>query len=284
MKEVREFARSFHGSKLYQKRARLILPVLIRQADAEEPISYKALALEIGMPNPRNLNYPLGCVGTVLNNLADYWGETIPPIQSLVVNQQTGFPGRGFDELMKAEEYNWNTTQERKAVIREYWARVHAYPYWDDVLEELNLSRFSNNLSDVIKLAGLRGGYGEGPEHQALKKRISENPDLVGLKAQDPEGQLEFGLPSGDRVDIVFCQRHRIHAIEVKPAKAAIGDVARGLFQCVKYRSVFRALLAWKNDRRQLSVGLALGGQLPERLVPLQNALNIQVYESLEVD
>ena len=41
------------GDKLYQKRARLTLPLLVRQVQAEERITYENLASELGMPNPK---------------------------------------------------------------------------------------------------------------------------------------------------------------------------------------------------------------------------------------
>ncbi|RZB38250.1 MAG: hypothetical protein SRB2_00596 [Desulfobacteraceae bacterium Eth-SRB2] len=45
------------GNKLYQIRARKVLPILVRQAEAGTTIYYSTLAEEIGIPNPRNLNY-----------------------------------------------------------------------------------------------------------------------------------------------------------------------------------------------------------------------------------
>jgi alkylated DNA nucleotide flippase Atl1 len=48
-----------NGEKLYQKRAKTALPYLVRQAKAGQKIYYSDLAKEIGMPNPRNLNYVL---------------------------------------------------------------------------------------------------------------------------------------------------------------------------------------------------------------------------------
>jgi len=51
------------GEKLYQERARAALPLLVRQAQAGAPIFYSDLADELGMPNPRNLNYVLGSIG-----------------------------------------------------------------------------------------------------------------------------------------------------------------------------------------------------------------------------
>ena len=56
------------GDKLYQERARAALPLLVRQAEAATPIFYSSLARELGMPNPRNLNYVLGCIGQTLQH------------------------------------------------------------------------------------------------------------------------------------------------------------------------------------------------------------------------
>ena len=80
------------GAELYQKRARQALPILVRQAKAEQPIFYSDLAEELNMPNPRNLNYVLGYIGEALQKLAKKWGVIVPPIQSLVVNKYTGVP------------------------------------------------------------------------------------------------------------------------------------------------------------------------------------------------
>lgn len=58
------------GDKLYQQRARLALPYLVRQAKANKKIYYSDLAHEVDMPNARNLNYVLGEIGTALESLA----------------------------------------------------------------------------------------------------------------------------------------------------------------------------------------------------------------------
>lgn len=75
------------GNKLYQQRARMALPILIRQAEGQEPISYSNLALELGMPNPRNLSDVLGCIGETIEYLNKKKKQKIPPIQCLVVNK-----------------------------------------------------------------------------------------------------------------------------------------------------------------------------------------------------
>lgn len=58
--ETAAISKNIQGDKLYQQRAREALPLLVRQASACETIYYQELADEMGMPNPRNLNYVLG--------------------------------------------------------------------------------------------------------------------------------------------------------------------------------------------------------------------------------
>lgn len=275
-------ARDFHGAKLYQQRARQVLPILVRQAEARQPVFYEALAQEVGMPNPRNLNYVLGCIGRTLNELAAEWEDMVPPIEALVVNQQTRLPGPGFDGFLTEQGESWETKAERRALIEAHWARIYAYPYWRDVLDELKVEATVDAAPDIIARAGRAGGGGEGPEHLALKEHVRKNPHLVGLAYGSGLGEPEFCLPSGDSVDVVFERSGRIHAVEVKPAGAADSDIARGLFQCVKYRAVLQALAAYEHDRRKVTACLALGGELPTRLIPLRNSLNIDVIENLQ--
>ena len=84
---------SIHGDKLYQRRARAALPILVRQAWAHQTMFYSDLAGELGMTNPRVLNYPLGAIGNTMLNLAEEMGHDVPPIQALVINKSTALPG-----------------------------------------------------------------------------------------------------------------------------------------------------------------------------------------------
>ena len=115
----------------------------------------------------------------------------------------------------------------------------------------------------------------------ALKNFICANPQLVGLKSGDLPGESEYPLPSGDSVDVVFAQKRRIHAVEVKPAGSGLVDITRSLFQCVKYRAVLVARAAYEHDGRAITACLALGGPLPAALVPLRNSLGVEVFESI---
>lgn len=279
MGQTAETATGFQGDKLYQERARLALPILIRQAKASgQTVSYEDLAAELGMPNPRNLNYPLGCIGDELRRLSRKWGEEIPPIQALVVSKGASVPGSGFDAFLQERGKVWKTPQERKAILKTYIAEIANYPYWDDVLSELGLKPAASKIEDIIEAARSFGG-GEGSEHKALKEFVRANPQCVGLPVGSAEGSSEVAIPSGDSIDVLFERHDRIVAVEVKPASAPIHDVARGLFQCVKYWAVLQARADFKGDSRQIAVLLALGGEMPTVLVPLRNSLGVAVME-----
>lgn len=157
--------------------------------------------------------------------------------------------------------------------------RTHAVPLSRQVLELLTELKAITGGQGYIFPAFHRGG--EGPEHLALKNYVCANPQVVGLKFCDPDGETEYGLPSGDCVDVVFAQKRRLHAVEVKPAGSGPDDIARGLFQCVKYRAVIMAKAAYEHDDRPITVCLALGGTMPVTLIPLRNSLGIEVFESI---
>ncbi len=142
MAEAAATAKNMFGDQLYQSRARAALPILVRQAATRHPIYYEHLANELGMPNPRNLDYVLGSVGTTLNELSRKRGwSKIPHIQSLVINQQRKVPGGGFDGFLagKMREYRTLSLADRRAYLAGYWHEVFAYPYWQDVLDACGL-------------------------------------------------------------------------------------------------------------------------------------------------
>jgi hypothetical protein len=275
------------GEKLYQRRARQALPILVRQAGSRKPIFYEALANELGMPNPRNLNWVLGSVGATLDQISRKTGwEKIPHIQSLVINQQRRLPGAGFEGFLaeRVREYQSLSLSERRVFLEGYWHDVYAYPYWNDVLEECGLTPATTGATEIIEQAksGRGGGGGEGEEHRRLKEYVSATPQIVGLPQGVPRGQLEAPLPSGDRIDVLFSSRHRLHAVEVKSRISNDIDITRGLFQCVKYRSVMEAERGFKGAKYEVNALLVLGKQFPRRLEALRNSLGIEVVEIID--
>ncbi len=128
------------GDKLYQVRARQALPILVRQAMAKQPISYSDLAEEMGMPNPRNLNYVLYSVGETLLELSKQWNEEIPLINYLVINKNTLMPGDGIGYFMNnPAEFKKLQLFQQRTKINVQLQMIYAYKKWNEILQILGL-------------------------------------------------------------------------------------------------------------------------------------------------
>ena len=90
---------------------------------------------------------------------------------------------------------------------------------------------------------------------------------------------MEFALPSGDRVDVLFWAGDVWHAVEVKSAVSDAADVARGIFQCVKYRAVIRAFQAMESLPQSVRTSLVLEGPFPAELLQMRQILGIEVLD-----
>ncbi|MGD0326038.1 MAG: hypothetical protein ABSD45_20125 [Terriglobia bacterium] len=84
------------GLRLYQRRAKQALPLLVGRAKAGRTVTYGQLARELKMPHPLNLNHVLGAVGRELQALGRKWKENVPPIECLVISKANKTPGRGI--------------------------------------------------------------------------------------------------------------------------------------------------------------------------------------------
>ena len=270
---------AFAGEKTYQLRARRALPILVRQAKAREPITYGGLARELGMPNPRTLNFVLGSVGRTIENLAKETGTMIPALTALVVNSATKLPSEGVAEFLPdGRRFQVANPRERDIIARRVLDEVYLFGRWDYLLSRLNLAPAA---AYVPPSEPIRGG-GESEAHRNLKQRIAADPSLVGLSRRPVMRDTEFLLRSGDRLDVFFGYRERRIAVEVKTADANLSEISRGLFQCVKYKSLIDAELRVADEASVAEAILALGGALPESLVPAKNVLGILVIENLE--
>lgn len=276
-----EIAKNMFGDSLYQQRARAALPVLVRQATGRQKITYADLAEELDIPNPRNLNFVLGSVGTTLVELSERWKEDVPAIQCIVVNQQTGMPGSGVDPMIDIAHVGKLDPRQKEALIESILAQVFAYPKWLDVLRELGLP--AADLPDISLVYGEQSGRGsgEGEAHRLLKLEIAKNPTLIGLSASLAPGTTEFSLPSGDIIDVVFQGRQRRIGVEVKSSISDTVDIKRGLFQCVKYLAILKALRTCEGKSYAVEVVLVIEGSFPKELVSLRNLLGVRVVESV---
>lgn len=270
----------FRGEKLYQKRARRAVPLLVRQAKAEKPIYYSDLAEELDMPNPRNLNYPLGAIGNELLSLGKGWGEEVPPLQALVINKESDLPGDGIAFFAPdAAAFERASKRQRREIVDRMLMKVYTYGRWEEVLDHFGFQPAETDpISAETVAKGYRGG-GESDAHRAFKEFVAENPKSVG--APRVPGKIEYAFGSGDCVDVLFQSKGEWVGVEVKAANAPIPDVARGLFQCVKYLALLEATQQVHQIPLNSRLILALEGSLPPELVSLRNTLGVQVVENV---
>ena len=270
------------GDKLYQERARAALPLLVRQAKAGKSIFYSSLAEELGMANPRNLNYVLGSIGHTLEQLSKQWKAKIPPIQCLVVNKATEIPGEGIGWfLISKEDFGKLPLRRRREVVQAELQHVYAYPHWDEVLAELGLSPLSTNFAKEMAKASSRFGGGESDDHKKLKEFVAQNPTAIGLPKTMPVGETERRLPSGDCLDISFQSKKTWVAVEIKSRISDQADLVRGIFQCIKYQAILDAVLLSESKTLDARVLLVLEEKLPPELQPLCNLLGVDVIDGV---
>lgn len=281
MTKTAQIAAPISGDRLYQQRARAALPLLVRQAEAGERIFYSDLAEEMGMPNPRNLNYPLGSIGRTLERLSKAWNEKVPPIQCVVVNKNTGLPGEGVGWFLdKKKDFSLLSKAKQREIVNYHLAQIFAYSRWREVLSALGLSASNTNLGDIVVCAERFVG-GESDDHKKLKEFVAQNPALIGLLPDIDDGKVEHPIPSGDYLDVSFITQKEWVAAEVKSKRSPIQDIVRGLFQCVKYRAVMEATQIVKGQPRAARSVLVLEGNLPKKLIPLRNILGVEVLERI---
>lgn len=265
---------AFAGNQPYQIRARLALPILVRQAKAGEPIEYGNLARELGISHHRPINYILGAAGRALKDLEVEWGTRFPVLTAVVVNKGTKQPSDGISEFLDdPETFRSASVELRQRIVDKVLFQVYAERRWDEVLYHWGL----NPVPAVGPVPiPIRGGAPEGEAHRQLKEFVAAHPEAIGLSRSD-RGVIEALLPSGDEVDVLFFAKSGLIGIEIKAHTAPDSEIARGMYQCVKYQAVLRA----KQKADQVPVDacswLVLDRSLPDTLVPLQNTLGIQV-------
>ncbi len=282
--ETTNIAEHLSGDKLYQERAREALPLLVRQAQAQSKILYSELALELGMPNPRNLNYVLGYIGQALESLSSGWEEEIPPLQCLVVNKQTGLPGEGIGWfVVKKEDFRKLPRKQQRETLQIELQKVFVYQKWLAVLEAFGLSAKPVEYADLLRRAAESRGGGESEQHRRLKEYVAKHPRDLELPAAAGVGEIEFSLPSGDSLDVLFRVGEDWSAVEVKSAISDTSDIVRGLFQCVKYRAVIEGYQATRNLPQSVRTVLVLEGAFPAELTEMKHMLGIEVVDHVRL-
>lgn len=261
------------GEKPYQRKAREAFPLLVRQARGEEPITYGALAAELEMPNPRNLNYVLGAIGNTIEQLNGQFREKIPPIQFLVVQKTSGAPGPGVSFYVPdVPDFRQLSLRQRRHLAVEKRREIYAFDAWEEVLSILGLQAPPPQLTEssfqaLASLASSSYGAEESEAHRLLKQFVAGSPAILDLGQAVLKARQEFLLPSGDAIDVLVETAELWVAVEIKPQHAPLHDILRGLLSA---------------NKEAASV-LVLGGMLPKELQSIKNILGLRVVENAEV-
>jgi hypothetical protein len=295
---MRDYFDGSDWSKTYAKRA---LPVLVNFAENEKTTTYTELAKMIlgDKKYAHPLMNALGRLGHGLESLnaaeRKQFG-TIPPIQLLVCNENTGRPGNlalDFLGLKKSEADKLPKVLLDTIVLRAHRS-IFEYSQWQHVLKALGLKPVTLKLpaSETIlpKIGEIeRHPNGEGEEHERLKLFLAQNPKAIGIQWKG-NGDTEQLLLSGDRLDISFRSDQEWIAVEVKGRHSPIADLVRGIFQCVKYRAILAAQLRYEalagkvHFKRMIpKVILACGASLPSELLTFAESLTVEVRPGISV-
>lgn len=135
-----------------------------------------------------------------------------------------------------------------------------------------------HDLSSAVQLAATwhRSGAGESEAHKALKNRIAEHPEFIGV-TEVTSVAVEYPYPSGDRVDLLFeSNGSRWTVVEVE--LEGLAETVSGLFQAVKYRALHKAVLC--TEKRQGSVSAILAARsIPLEVRVLSGMLDVATIE-----
>lgn len=259
---------------------RKIIPILVSWAKKKETHhTYKDLNINLGYEDGlySGIGYPLGRVQDVILRLREETNEEIPVLNALVNSKDQKLPSHGFMYIYpNYEDMDINT---KHAVVSYENNRAINYNNWDWVLASLGLKPILNVKDERDIRNGLFGFGGEGPEHKKMKEFIASHPKSIGLMNCE-NGITEHILLSGDRLDVYFPNKNI--AVEVKPKSSPDSDILRGLFQCVKYKSILNAESEVKGEKIDSEALLVIEGKLSPSNKNVQKCLNINVIENFK--
>ena len=221
--------------------------------------------------------------GAAMNRLLAEAPE-VPLLNVLVVQAATGLPGSGAVGYLAGRypSRRWvrgddaHRDRRWRKLVEEEARRVYAYQRWESLYEQVYASRLPVPVRKEVRGSSRRrwGRGGEGPNHRALRMKVTRNPSLVRRGLRQESTDTEVDLLSGDRVDVVSTVRDGTVAIEVKSKDSDWADLQRGVYQCVKYRAV----LAAQDIRREPKVEcwLVTESPLPGDLKNLARRLEVR--------
>lgn len=256
-----------------------IIPILIRWAkQGVTNKTYDDLIKELGYVGGIDIGKLLGDVDDVFKRFCELTGENVPTLNALVKSKSTGLPSSGFSYIYPS--YDDMSESEKKIFVMGINKEAIDYENWDWVLSSLGLTPYEINIianETAIRSGKLCDSGGEGEGHKKMKEFVYNHPDVLGIK-NIKEKKMEHTLLSGDRLDIYFELNDGAKiAVEIKPSTSPDADVMRGLFQCVKYKTILDAEVKVSGKKANNSVILVIGGELSPENCKVRDALGINV-------
>lgn len=269
----------------------LITHVLAQRDEVMTTMTYEDLAEQLnrrdmhGDPMALGMGDVLGRAMMHIDRAAELLHENVPYLTTIVVDKSgpdRGLPGVGIGGRWP----NYPTLSRREKadqVELEYLSIMRFGRHWLDVQSVLQLPGEPPQLNVPGAAGGGRAG-GESPQHLALKEFIAAQPALVGAPL-DAKVFCEYGLRSGDAIDVLFQSAKEWVGVEVKASTSEgnLRDYERGLYQFVKYKAVLEAQARIDHPVRppKVRVLLALELALPLELYPVAQALAVDLLENV---
>lgn len=244
------------GERWTDRATRPMLPILIERALQGRRITYgdmkELLFRKHGISKARTTTYgqPAGKIGRMLIELSNEWKSPVPPLNTILVRADTDLPGDGADYFMrryvnKPPGYRL-TDDEWDALAEATIQDVFNYPRLKELADYFGAPQDTDSKPENTPIPRPpREDYGRGgesDEHKALKAWVATNPHVFDRYGKYGNGREEGYLDSGDEVDVIFRSKRSWLGVEVKTADAPEGELWRGVFQCIKYRAVLRAM------------------------------------------
>ena len=258
-----------------------IIPILVGWAKyGLTNKTYGDLIHALGYTRYSGIGDQLGNVETVMRELRKMTGEEVPTLNALVKTPKEGIPSDGFDFVYP--NYNGLTLSEKLVFVAGINEKALNYQKWDWVLDQLGLQPSKIITEQELEAISVHVGGGEGKEHKAIKEFVYNNPESLGINGVIRK-ETEYPLPSGNRIDVYFETSDCRYAIEVKPSTSPDDDITRGIFQCVKYKSILEAMRKVEYGRYAISTLLIFAGSMSDRNKQLAEVLGIKYAEHLKL-
>lgn len=267
----------------------IAMAALVEAANQRGTITYKGIARRIE-PKLRS-TIASEHVGAVVGSMMDEIYEIAPkapPLNALCVNGTTKLPGEGAHGYIKwynpkIDYKNLSASRKREALLPVY-EDIFKYKEWP------LLARKAFNIGLPKQSAQQRkgehegkarrlgyGGPAESDEHRRLKEYVKDNPRLFGAPKGCKDGVMEKLLRSFDEIDVWFVSPGEQLAVEVKSRRSTDLDLARGIFQCVKYRAVLEAENKAEKIKSTVRACLVSERKLPGELSLLAKLFDVAV-------